>query len=758
MPFTEFTCRSGGSNLNPGTTSGSGEEGTANVYTAVGDSDGTSVFTPSDGSNPVSAGVAVGQFASVYVTAGAVTTGFVGRITAVVNAANGAITVSTTAKVGSFPANSAGAHTISIRVGGACRGPNGTDGYPLTLINDNLQNTATNPPRINLKNDQSYQLSAGFTTAATATSVITQGYTATFGDGGQWNLSGPATGPSFTLLTWGTVNAACYDTLFGPCGDTGSADLVSGTGQYYESCIFTDAMGSGCANGSEQNVNCEFYNCNRSNTAAKGGLTNNGGTPVAIRCIAHHNAGANSHGLRAGRAEGCILWANGGNGLTAIAGPISVRGSAFYGNGAAGIGVTGNAAVAHIENNAFCSNGTYGVDDNNNGVGVWRLRNNAYGSGTKVNTSGQTRFHARKSAVETGAVTIAADQTPWKDPDNGDFRVTLTALRAAGYGAYKLTRGGYSGAANTVDQPDIGGPHVEPVLPAVGSVRSGTTYGVLSNQTGTHTDPAVGNVRTGIQWGAGGTEFTGTLTLPAVGLVISPNQYGAGGTEFTGTYQAAPVGKVRSGYQYGAGGTQFTGTDVLPAVTDVRTGVQYGTGGTEFTGNLSTATDYPAVGNVRSGVGYNFGALTGTMTEPAVGDVRLGVTYGAGGTEFTGTLFTPTTPTGGLTSDVRAIVRGLLDVVNVLYLPRRAGDAFDPAVVWQARRQPLTSGDDGNELARRSCRWQLYRTAGQAVLPARNGRVIDEAGVRYEVVSADRRFGDLVFTLDCVQDLPITNP
>jgi hypothetical protein len=169
-------------------------------------------------------------------------------------------------------------------------------------------------------------------------------------------------------------------------------------------------------------------------------------------------------------------------------------------------------------------------------------------------------------------------------------------------------------------------------------------------------------------------------------------------------------------------------------------------------------TDYPAVGNVRSGTAYNFGGLVGTMTEPATGDVRTGVQYGAGGAEFTGTLLVPTAASGGLTGDVRAIVRGLLDVTTVTYEPRLAGDAYGPAVTWQARKQPLMSGDDGSGKARRWCRWQLYQTAGQAVLPARRGRITDAAGVKYEVATADRRFAGQIFTCDCVQDLPITNP
>lgn len=66
-------------------------------------------------------------------------------------------------------------------------------------------------------------------------------------------------------------------------------------------------------------------------------------------------------------------------------------------------------------------------------------------------------------------------------------------------------------------------------------------------------------------------------------------------------------GDVRSGVAFDV----YTGNLTLPAVGDVDQGVQYGTLGTEF---------------------------TGTLEQPAEADVKLDVQYGAGGTEFTGTL------------------------------------------------------------------------------------------------------------------------
>lgn len=54
---------------------------------------------------------------------------------------------------------------------------------------------------------------------------------------------------------------------------------------------------------------------------------------------------------------------------------------------------------------------------------------------------------------------------------------------------------------------------------------------------------------------------------------------------------------------------------------------------------LGGVCDYPAEGDVRSGVAFDI--YTGNLTLPAVGDVDLSVQYGSLGTEFTGTLEQP---------------------------------------------------------------------------------------------------------------------
>ncbi len=55
--------------------------------------------------------------------------------------------------------------------------------------------------------------------------------------------------------------------------------------------------------------------------------------------------------------------------------------------------------------------------------------------------------------MESGSITYAADVTPWVDPANGDFRITLAAAKSAGRGSFTQTQSSYTG---TIGYPDIG--------------------------------------------------------------------------------------------------------------------------------------------------------------------------------------------------------------------------------------------------------------------------------------------------------------
>jgi hypothetical protein len=122
-------------------------------------------------------------------------------------------------------------------------------------------------------------------------------------------------------------------------------------------------------------------------------------------------------------------------------------------------------------------------------------------------------------------------------------------------------------------------------------------------------------------------------------MSVLPEHFGVGGFVFpvpVASCDYPAVGNVRFGVQYAEG--TMTGTVTLPANFNVRLGVQYGTGGTEFTGNVII----PAASNVRAGINYDsLGGSIGILTLPAESDVRATVSYGSNGTEFTGTVTLP---------------------------------------------------------------------------------------------------------------------
>src|SRR3990167_1101940 len=226
MAFTEFCCRSGGSNLNGGALASGAEPSTTAVYTCINSNwDGTSIFTPTDGSTPASS-VTVGDFASVYLDAAAVAV-YVSRVTVVAAGVNGAITLSTTAKSGTAP--TVGATGRSIKVGGAWKGPNAAEGFPFNFINEACTNSSDNPVRVNFKNDASYSITAAMTHTLIGPTFF-QGYTSAFGDLGKATIDGGTSGASYVLLTFsGNGTARCYglDLIFQNNGATGSANGVN---------------------------------------------------------------------------------------------------------------------------------------------------------------------------------------------------------------------------------------------------------------------------------------------------------------------------------------------------------------------------------------------------------------------------------------------------------------------------------------------------------------------------------------------------
>ena len=168
------------------------------------------------------------------------------------------------------------------------------------------------------------------------------------------------------------------------------------------------------------------------------------------------------------------------------------------------------------------------------------------------------------------------------------------------------------------------------VVPAAADVQTGVSVDV-SPTVGTFDSPLASTVEAGTTYGNAG-EFTGTLdidvraNLPATSDVVEGVTYGEA-NDVVGVYHTPEQNEVWNAANFGPN-SSITGTNRLPAQPDVRIGVVYGPDDT-ITGGLDTTSDddYPTPQNVRDGVVYSNGNLTGNLVVPAVGDVRDGVSY-----------------------------------------------------------------------------------------------------------------------------------
>lgn len=458
MAFTNFCCRSGGSNLNAGTLTGnSTEPGTAASFTYASGNwvAATGVFTVASG-NPSSDGVAVGDFASVYAD-GSTVTGFVGRVTA---RDATTITVSLTAKAGTAPTDGTGNRTL--KIGGAWKGPNAAEAFPFVFLQNTLTNSAGDTPRVNLKNDATYSITANMAHANTGP-MIFEGYTTAYGDQGLAIIDGGTSGASYVLLTVSISNFELANLKFQNNGATGNSNGVNltngGVERIVRRCVFSNVRGNGlhALGAGDLIVECEAFACNANNSATFSGFSNASNGPITyIRCISHDNTGSNANGFYSALGAtyiGCIAETNGADGfLLASVNESYMLNCESYNNTGDGLELSATSAVSvFVENCSFLKNGGYGVNGSGSGARHGYLVNCGFGSGTQANTSGTTT--GLKSIQELSSVTYAADVTPWVDPANGDFRITLAAAKNAGRGAFTQTAASYAG---TVSYPNIG--------------------------------------------------------------------------------------------------------------------------------------------------------------------------------------------------------------------------------------------------------------------------------------------------------------
>lgn len=471
MSFTESYVQTTASNLNAGSTTDDVAPFTYVSKVAVnGWNQATGVFTVASG-NPSSDGVTVGMFASVYVTAGATVATFIGRITA---RDTTTITVSLTAVSGSPPATDAlGATTM--KVGGAWKGPNAAVSFPFGFVNATMTNAAADVPRINFKSGVTYSITTAMTHNVGAGGVRFQGYTTTIADGGMVTIDGGTSGVSYTLLTLtgsGGANIDLIGFIFQNNGATSNADGVSIASNECSiaNCVFNNFLGNGIVfSGTFHNViRCEAYACNKSNTSNLSGFAFSNGSQSSFchRCISHDNTTANANGFRSAVMVvfvNCISDSNGNNGYLLAATTLNtIMNCDAYNNTSDGININGaSAANNYITNCNLVKNGGWGINASagatvKNGF----IINCGFGSGTQVNTSGQ--ISTISPITTSGSVTYSSNLTPWVDPANGDFRISLNAAWGTGIGHYTQTAASYTG---TVAYPDIGAAqHPNPTL------------------------------------------------------------------------------------------------------------------------------------------------------------------------------------------------------------------------------------------------------------------------------------------------------
>jgi hypothetical protein len=462
MAFTEFYVQSTGSNLNAGSTNADAAAFTYAGGTFVRSS---GVFTVASG-DPASDGVAVGDFASVYTTAGASVATFVGRVTA---RDATTITVSTAAIAGATSSVSESAAAATCKVGGAWAGPSGSVAFPFNFAAATLTNSSGDTPRVNIKGDATetnteYSISTGMTHTL-AGSVRFQGYTSSIGDGGKARID--ASTNAIVYLACSGARTDLLDMIFSGSASSGSnaGVTVSGSNCYLQGLTIYGARSHGlsCTGAGAVVVECEAYGNDTANAANTAGFY----TSVActyVRCISHNNgsAGSNAFGFRADASchatyHKCIADSNDSDGFRMTQSGnsfIVMVGCDSYGNGGDGLELVNSASCSVlIDSCNFTKNGGYGVTYSGSGGIHGLLVNCGFGAGSEANTSGATNSSAISPLDVVGTVNYDSNDSPYVDAANGDFRITLADAKGAGRGAFTQKQSSYSG---TVGYPDIG--------------------------------------------------------------------------------------------------------------------------------------------------------------------------------------------------------------------------------------------------------------------------------------------------------------
>lgn len=490
MAYTEFYSVSGGDNLSAGSTN----TGSTCTYTSnAGDSDGTSVFTPNDGSTPAST-VSAGMFGSVYITSGATVAVFIGLVNSVAAGVNGAITFDTTIKSGAFPASSAGAHTITCKIGGAHAQPTGATLFPVSFIKQTLASPNTTMPR----------LSASGTWSMTAQlsgqgGVRYEGMTSAAGDGGRLVIDGSAS----AITIWNCSIGCAHVNITFQNNSGNNTGINVGVGAcYFKKVRVTNIGGVGLklnyaatASGSRI-VKSEFDNCNTTNTAASGAVVSTAaGNATFERCLFHDNSGNVNTGFQS-QANGmahfsdCVFFNNGFVGAfisgVAITEMVFER-SDFY-NNVDGIRQTSTvSSVVIAENCGFVKNSGFGVNSAASGAGPTisyiYLNNCGFGTGADANGTNVVAATAAVIVTNENPINYNSPTNPWVSPTTGNFTLSSASRQAIGQGEGDFLELGES-MSGTTSFPSIGAapPFAFPIVAASRGGATGRQLAVGRNQ------------------------------------------------------------------------------------------------------------------------------------------------------------------------------------------------------------------------------------------------------------------------------------
>lgn len=421
--FTEFYVDLVGGLTNSGHTAST----TPIVAKQNGNWDSTTGIYICNGATDLS-GVSVGDWASVYID-GATVAVFVGRITGVDDGTD-TITVSLVYKMGAAPSTSAVLRSITI--GGCWPFPNGTaTDFPFNFFASSAINTASNPPCLNIKSNL-YPVTGQLD--FTGVGGICEGYLTTPHDGGRPIISS-AVGASFVMVsassgnwaqiknlefdanfTSGTsigINTGLRDVLIGVVvrDSRGAAFQVSNEGVAFIGCEAINSLSSGFAATAET----VFYQCISHNNAVNGFFLG-GATMQTINCIAYSNSGSGFHFAGTATLQAAI-------------------GCDAYGNSTNGFALTTDNPYALINCNAL-GNSQYGVASLSPTAAITvNLFNCGFGSGSQTNTFGSmTETVGHLNAI--GTITYPANTTPWKNPNAGNFSISLPQARGVGYNGF----------------------------------------------------------------------------------------------------------------------------------------------------------------------------------------------------------------------------------------------------------------------------------------------------------------------------------